>query len=141
MTDVAASLGLGQLRRVPQFQKRRAELAAMYDERFYEVPQVEAPTVRPEVETNWYIYVIRLRDAPVSRNEVIDRLKAKGIGTAVHYLPIHYHPYYRERCGFKRGDYPVAEAEFERLISLPLFPQMTESDVDRVVAAVQESVR
>ena len=67
-------------------------------------------------------------------------LKQRGIGTSVHYFPVHYHPYYRERFGFQPGDYPVGEAEFERLLSLPLFPLMTDADVDRVVGAVEEIV-
>ncbi|HEY7270402.1 MAG TPA: DegT/DnrJ/EryC1/StrS family aminotransferase [Dehalococcoidia bacterium] len=141
MTDVHASIGLGQLRRLPEFTRRREQLAARYTRLFADVPQVEPPAVRDDVETNWYIYVIRLRETPVARNEVIDRLKAKGIGTAVHYLPVHYHPYFREHFGFRKGDYPVTETEFERLISIPLFPLMQDSDVDRVVEAVHESVR
>jgi dTDP-4-amino-4,6-dideoxygalactose transaminase len=141
MTDIGAALGLAQLPRLPGFIKRRAEIAALYARLFEDVPQVEIPPVRDDVKTNWYIYVVRLRDAAASRNEVIDRLKERGIGTAVHYLPIHYHPYFRERFGWRRGDYPVAETEFERLISIPMFPQMTDGDVERVVEAVRESVR
>lgn len=141
MTDLQASIGLGQLPKLPAFNRRRAELAALYDAMFAELAAVEPPVVRTEVETNWYIYVIRLNEGCPPRNEVVDRLRAKGIGTAVHYLPVHYHPYYRERYGFQRGDFPVAEAEFERIISIPLFPQMTEGDVERVVGAVRESVR
>ena len=140
MTDLAASIGLGQLRRLSAFIERRTELATHYHDMFCEVPQVEVPAVRSEAETNWYIYVIRLRDGTVPRNEVVERLKAKGVGASVHYLPIHYHPYYREHFGFKRGDYPVTESEFERLISLPLFPQMSDSDVERVVNAVRQSI-
>jgi len=141
MTDVEAALGLAQLPKLDAFNRRRSELAALYDALFAALPAVETPTVRPEVETNWYIYVIRLNPGCRPRNEVVERLKAKGIGTAVHYLPVHYHPYYRERYGWKRGDFPVAEAEFERIISIPLFPGMTEADVARVVGAVRECVR
>jgi dTDP-4-amino-4,6-dideoxygalactose transaminase len=141
MTDMHAALGLSQLRKLPQYNRRRAELAAMYNERFADVPEVEVPTIRGEVETNWHLYVIRLRDVPVSRNDVIDRMKERGVGSAVHFLPVHMHPYYRERFGYRKGDYPVAEAEFERMISLPLFPLMSEGDVERVVAAVRESIK
>jgi dTDP-4-amino-4,6-dideoxygalactose transaminase len=141
MTDVHASIGLGQLRRLPEFTRRRTELAKRYTDLFAAVPEVEPPSVRSEVDTNWYIYVIRLRDSAAPRNQVIERLKARAIGTAVHYLPVHYHPYFREHFGFRRGDYPVTETEFERLISIPLFPLMKDSDVERVVEAVRESVR
>ncbi len=140
MTDIHASLGLGQLRKLPAANKRRAELAALYSELFASLPEVEVPTVRPEVESNWHLYVIRLRQAGLKRNDVIDRLKAHGVGSAVHYLPVHYHPYYRERFSFRKGDFPVTEAQFERLISLPLHPLLSESDVERVVEAVRSSI-
>ena len=140
MTDVQASIGLVQLRKLSQYNQRRAELAGLYTRLFSDVPGIETPTVRPEVESNWHLYVVRLRDVAVSRDEVIERLKTRGIGSAVHYYPVHYHPFYDGRFGLARGQYPVTEAEFERLISLPLFPEMSERDVSRVVAAVRESI-
>jgi dTDP-4-amino-4,6-dideoxygalactose transaminase len=91
------------------------------------------------VTTNWHIYVVRVRpETGVSRDELAQGLRERGIGTSVHYYPVHYHPYYRERFGFRVGDYPVCEAEFARILSLPLFPLMTENDVDRVVDAVED---
>jgi dTDP-4-amino-4,6-dideoxygalactose transaminase len=138
MTDVLGSLALGQLRRLPEFNAKRARLAAHYTRLFERVPEVETPTVRPDVTTNWHLYVVRLRDAGIERDAFVEALKARGIGSAVHYLPVHYHPYYQDRYGFKRGQYPVAEVEFERLISLPLFPLMGEREVERVVRAVEE---
>jgi dTDP-4-amino-4,6-dideoxygalactose transaminase len=140
MFDLLASIGLGQLRRLPEFNAKRRVLAEHYTRAFANVPQIETPTVREDVTTNWHLYVIRLRDAKVTRAELATGLKQRGIGTSVHYYPIHYHPYYRERFGFQRGDYPVCEAEFERILSLPLFPKMDEGDVERVVAAVGEIV-
>jgi dTDP-4-amino-4,6-dideoxygalactose transaminase len=140
MTDLQASIGIGQLARLGEFNKRRGELAARYDAGFAAVPEVETPVVSPDVTTNWHLYVIRLRDTSVSRDALIAELKQRGIGTAVHYYPVHYHPFYRETYGFKTGDYPVAEAEFARMVSLPLYPMMEEADVDRVVAAVEEIV-
>ena len=139
-TDLQASLGLGQLRRLREFNEKRTRLAALYEKLFARVPEVETPTVRPEVESNWHLYVIRLREAGISRDAFIAALRERGIGTAVHYLPVHYHPYYRERFGFGKGDYPVTEREFERLVSLPLFPLMSEADVERVVGAVEATV-
>ena len=136
-TDLQASLGLGQLRRLREFNEKRTRLAALYGKLFARVPEVETPKVRPEVESNWHLYVIRLREAGISRDAFIAALRERGIGTAVHYLPVHYHPYYRERFGFGKGDYPVTEREFERLVSLPLFPLMGEADVERVVGAVE----
>ena len=83
---------------------------------------------------------ITLRNRKLRRDQFIEELKKRGISASVHYLPVHYHPYYRERYGFVTGDYPVVEAEFERLVSLPLFPLMQDSDVDRVAAAVESIV-
>jgi dTDP-4-amino-4,6-dideoxygalactose transaminase len=138
MGDIQASLGLHQLRRLPEFNARRAALADLYTQRFEDVAEIETPVIRPEVGMNWHLYVIRLRDSQLTRDELIAGLKQRGIGTAVHFLPVHMHPYYRETFGYQKGDYPVAEREFERLISIPLSPQMTERDVDRVVDAIED---
>jgi dTDP-4-amino-4,6-dideoxygalactose transaminase len=137
MFDLLAAVGLGQLRRLPEFNARRAELAAAYTRLFADVPQIETPTVSPDVTSNWHLYVIRLRDTTLARDDLVTALKSRGIGTSVHYYPVHYHPYYRETYGFRPGDYPVCEAEFERILSLPLFSQMTDADVERVVEAVR----
>ena len=138
MTDLQAAIGLGQLERLGEFNAQRARLAARYDAGFAAVPEVETPRVSPDVTTNWHLYVIRLRDTDVGRADLAQGLKERGIGTSVHYYPIHYHPYYRERFGFQQGDYPVTEHEFERILSLPLFPKMSEGDVERVVGAVRD---
>jgi dTDP-4-amino-4,6-dideoxygalactose transaminase len=138
MFDLLASIGLGQLRRLPAFNEKRRVLADHYTRAFADVRQIETPSVRDDVTSNWHLYVVRLRDTPVSRADLAQRLKERDIGTSVHYYPIHYHPYYRERFGFQQGDYPVAEREFERILSLPLFPKMGEGDVERVVGAVRD---
>ena len=140
MTDVQASLGLHQLRRLPEFNKRRAEIVVRYNRAFAELPEVETPAVRPEAGMNWHLYVVRLSGLNLTRDEVVDELKKRGIGSAVHFLPVHMHPYYRERFGYERGAYPVAEREFERILSLPLTPQMSDADADRVVHALEEIV-
>jgi dTDP-4-amino-4,6-dideoxygalactose transaminase len=140
MFDLLAAVGLGQLRRLPEFNARRTELAACYTRLFTDVRQVEVPTVSPEVTSNWHLYVIRLRDTSLARDDLVTALKTRGIGTSVHYYPVHYHPYYRETFGFREGDYPVCESEFDRILSLPLFPQMTEHDVERVVEAVKATL-
>ena len=137
MFDLLAAVGLGQLQRLPEFNARRTELATHYTRLFADEPRVEVPTVSPDVTSNWHLYVIRLRDTTLARDDLVTALKGRGIGTSVHYYPVHYHPYYRETFGFRTGDYPICESEFERILSLPLFPQMTESDVERVVGAVK----
>jgi dTDP-4-amino-4,6-dideoxygalactose transaminase len=138
MFDLLASIGLGQLNRLPEFNAKRHALANHYTKAFQGMTQVETPVVRDEVTSNWHLYVIRLRETQVSRADLAQGLKERGIGTSVHYYPIHYHPYYRERFGFQQGDYPVTETEFERILSLPLFPKMNEADVERVAGAVGE---
>ena len=138
MFDLLASIGLGQLKRLPAFNEKRRVLAEHYTRGFADVSQVETPVIRDDVTTNWHLYVIRLRDTEVSRADLAQGLKERGIGTSVHYYPIHYHPYYRERFGFQQGDYPVTEREFERILSLPLFPKMNQGNVERVVAAVRD---
>ena len=140
MFDLLASIGLGQLKRLPSFNEKRRVLAEHYTRAFADVPQIETPSIRDDVTTNWHLYVVRLRDTDVSRADLAQGLKERGIGTSVHYYPIHYHPYYRERFGFQQGEYPVTEREFERILSLPLFPKMSEGDVERVVGAVREIV-
>ena len=140
MFDLLAAVGLGQLKRLGEFNARRAELAAHYTQLFAGVPQVEVPTVSPDITSNWHLYVIRLRDTTLARDDLVTALKARNVGSSVHYYPIHYHPYYREHFGFREGDYPVCESEFDRILSLPLFPQMTEHDVERVVEAVKDAL-
>jgi len=137
MFDLLAAVGLGQLKRLPEFNAKRAQLAARYTELFAGVPQIETPVIGPDIQTNWHLYVVRLRDAGIPRDDFIAELRKHNIGTSVHYYPVHYHPYYRENFGFQQGDYPICEAEFERIISLPLFPLMEDEDVERVVTAVK----
>jgi dTDP-4-amino-4,6-dideoxygalactose transaminase len=140
MTDLEAALGLHQLRRLPEFNRRRQELARRFDAAFRDHPAVEIPVWRPEVEHVYQLYAIRLRldRLSVDRARFIDELKAENIGTTVNFIPIHYHPYYRERLGLGRGTLPVAEAAYERLISLPLYPRMSDSDADDVIGAVEK---
>jgi dTDP-4-amino-4,6-dideoxygalactose transaminase len=142
MTDVQASIGLGQLARLDGFNARRAELAERYSRLLAKVPEVETPVIRQDVTTNWHLYVVRLflERLKIDRDAFVTELRKRGIGTAVHYFPVHYHPYYREQFGFRPEDYPVVGTEFARLISLPLFPGMQDADVDRVVEAIEAIV-
>jgi dTDP-4-amino-4,6-dideoxygalactose transaminase len=142
MTDVQAAIGRGQLRRLPEFNARRAEIAARYSAGLEGIEEVETPLTRPEVTHGWHLYVIKLKleALRIGRNEFEKELRARQIGTSVNFIPIHYHSYYREGFGFHRGDYPVAEDAFERMLSLPMYPGMTDADVDRIVKAVEEIV-
>jgi perosamine synthetase len=138
LPDIACALGLSQLRRLDANLARRREVAARYSKAFREMPGVVAPVVRDEVNPAWHLYPIRLDPAKLSasRGEIFRALRAENIGVNVHYIPVHLHPYYRQRFGFKGGEFPVAEDAYERLISLPMFHGMTDEDVEDVIAAM-----
>lgn len=143
MTDIQASLGLWQLRKLEAFQRRRREVVKKYNEAFQQVEALETPVERPEVEHAWHLYVLRLRleALRIDRNRFIDELKARNIGTSVHFIPIHLHPYYRDKYGYKPEDFPVAYANYQRMLSLPLNPRLTDEDVADVIEAVLDVVR
>jgi dTDP-4-amino-4,6-dideoxygalactose transaminase len=143
MTDMQAAIGLHQLRKLPQFQARRREIVRRYNEAFSQFEELQIPTERPEVEHAWHLYVLRLNveRLNVSRNQFIEELKARNIGTSVHFIPIHLHPYYRDKYGYKPDDFPVAYREYQRIISLPLYPRMSDRDVEDVIEAVADVVK
>lgn len=138
MTDIAAALGIVQLDRADELLMARRKLAAAYTARLAAPPfeeLIELPADAPDGSHAWHLYIIRLAldRLTVDRGEVIDRLKELGIGTSVHFIPLHLHPYYRRRWGYTAQDLPVATMEYERAISLPIWPGMSATDVDRVV--------
>jgi perosamine synthetase len=137
LTDLQCALGVSQLKKLDGFLQRRRELVARYDRAFADVPFVERPAARPEREPAWHLYTVRLRleELSVGRAEFFRALRAENIGVNVHYIPVHLHPYYRG-LGHRPGECPVAEAEYERLLTLPLHPGMTDADLDDVVRAV-----
>jgi len=142
MTDVQAAMGLHQLRKLPDFLKVREEYVRMYDEGFGDMPEVVLPPRPRNGRHAWHLYVIRLRleMLEIGRNEFVEALRAENIGTSVHFIPLHLHPYYRETFGFGWGDFPNAEDAYKRAISLPLYPEMTPEDVEDVIRAVRKVV-
>ena len=142
MTDIQAAIGLHQLRKLPQFQTRRREIVRCYNETFSQFEELQVPTRRPEVEHAWHLYVLRLNleTLTIDRARFIEELKARNIGTSVHFIPIHLHPYYRDKYGYKPDDFPVAYREYQRIISLPLYPRMSDQDVGDVIEAVVDVV-
>ena len=142
LTDIAAALGLVQLRKLGGFQARRAEIARRYMEAFSQFEELAVPASRPEVEHAWHLYVIRLNPERlnVTREQFIEEMRERRIGTSVHFIPVHTHPYYRDRYGFKPEDFPVAAAEFRRIVSLPLNPRMSDRDVEDVIEAVADII-
>jgi perosamine synthetase len=140
LTDLQCALGISQLRNLSNWVKRRQEIAKRYNEAFAKMPAVEPLAVRDDVSHAYHIYMIRLDLAQlqVTRAEVFSALRAEGIGVNVHYIPVHLHPFYRNRFGTGPGLCPVAEAAYEQLITLPVFPQMTKKDTEDVITAVRK---
>lgn len=138
LSDIVCALGLQQLNRLDANLARRREIAAEYDAAFQDVPSVIPPCVRAEANPAWHLYPIRLDLEKLSadRGQVFRALRAENIGVNVHYIPVHLHPYYRDRFGYRGGEFPVAEDAYERLISLPMFHGMMDQDVKDVIAAV-----
>lgn len=142
MTDVQAALGLHQLERLEGFLGRRRQIVALYEERLSRLPELTLPSARPEVRHAWHLYPIVLKNdgLTIGRDELIEELKARGIGTSVHFIPIHHHPYYQQAFGWKPGDFPNTDQVFSGLLSLPLFTRMSDDDVERVATALEETI-
>jgi dTDP-4-amino-4,6-dideoxygalactose transaminase len=140
MTDLQAAIGLHQLRKLPSFHRRRQEIVRQYNAAFSLLDSVEIPQEGEGVEHAWHLYALRLHAGQlgISRADFIEQLTARNIGSSVHFIPIHLHPYYRDKYQFTPNDFPVAGREWERLISLPLAPRMTSEDVEDVIAAVKD---
>jgi dTDP-4-amino-4,6-dideoxygalactose transaminase len=143
MTDIQAAIGLHQLRKLPQFQVRRREIMGRYSEAFRHSEELQIPVERSEVEHTWHIYALRLNleRLSIDRARFIEELKARKIGTSVHFIPIHLHPYYQNKYGYKPQDFPVAYGNYQRLVSLPLNLKMSDQDVSDVIEAVQDVVQ
>ena len=143
MSDFQAALGAAQFARIDEFQRERRELAVRYNDRFAHLPEIIIPIERAGTTHAWHLYVIRLRSGAldIDRSRFIEELRCRGVGTSVHFIPIHHHPYYREAFGWAPGDFPAADEAFGSMISLPLYTRMDVVDVDRVAGAVEEIVR
>ena len=140
LTDIGCALGRSQLRRLDETLAQRRGIAAAYSAAFDGLPGMRCPAVRPGISPAWHLYPIQLvPDAlQADRAAVFAALRAEGLGVSAHHRPVHLHPYYRERFGFRGGECPVAESAYERLISLPIFPSMAADDVRDVIDAVHK---
>lgn len=138
LTDIASSMGIEQLKKLPGFLNRRQYLAAKYHQQLADLPLI-LPANAPEGDIHsWHLYVIRLKpEAKLNRDEVIQGLSDAGIGTSVHYVPLHRHPYWRDRYQLTPAMFPVAELAYQQMLSIPLFTAMTDSDQDRVITALK----
>lgn len=139
LTDIAAALGLQQLKRLSAFQARREQIAQAYNQAFADLPLILPPQPVEGDTHSWHLYVLRLADeCVVDRDVFIERMFAKGIGCSVHYIPLHLHPYWRDRYGLEPAQFPHSQRAYERMLSIPLYTRMTDADVQRVIDAVRE---
>jgi perosamine synthetase len=138
LSDIQCALGLSQIKKLGAWVNRRREIARRYDEAFRDFEQLQPLRTEEHVEHAYHLYVVQLNEGRLTagRGRIFAALRAEGIGVNVHYLPVHLHPYYRERFGTGPGLCPEAEAAYERILSLPIFPAMSDDDVNDVVRAV-----
>ena len=142
MSDIIAAVGLAQLRKVETMRHRREEIARRYTEAFAQYPELETPVARDHVCHAWHLYMLRLNAdvLTIGRDAFIESLKSCNIGSSVHFIPLHVHPYYRDTYGYDPEDFPVAFREYRREISLPIYSKMTDFDVQSVIDAVTHIV-
>lgn len=142
MTDVAAGMGLAQLAKAGRMWERRKEIAKQYTEAFKAVPELEVPHDREDCWHAWHLYILRLSldRLTIDRARFIEELKSRNIGTSVHFIPLHLHPYYQQTYGYKPEDFPMAFQEFLRVVSLPIYSRMSDRDVQDVIEAVLDVV-
>jgi dTDP-4-amino-4,6-dideoxygalactose transaminase len=151
LTDIASAMGIHQLKKCDQFHEQREEIAYLYHQGLSPIDEIALPPWNlyfASAEKNgfkhaWHLYVIRLnlKKLTLSRGEFIDALKKRGIGTSVHFIPLHMQPFYRKEYGYKAEDFPNARAAYEEIVSLPIYPKMTDDDVNYVISAVKETIQ
>jgi perosamine synthetase len=143
LTDIQSAIGIVQLRKCNQMREARAKIARRYSEAFAAEPRLEVPTIMEGCETAWHVYPLRLNleALSITRSEMIEKLKARGIGTSVHFIPLHMHPYYKNTYGYREEDFPVASKQYQRYLSLPIFPGMTVSQIVYVIENILEIIR
>jgi UDP-4-amino-4,6-dideoxy-N-acetyl-beta-L-altrosamine transaminase len=136
MTDIQAALGISQLKKLDSFVKRRREIAALYNRAFKDHPSIDILPEKDHFSASYHLYPIKLKGYP-NKKEAFTLLKAKGLGVQVHYMPVYWHPYYRA-LGYKKGLCPVAEEFYQRVVSIPLYPSMSNRDASYVIKAVSD---
>jgi dTDP-4-amino-4,6-dideoxygalactose transaminase len=142
LTDIAAALGLGQLKKAHRFGQRRAQIAALYNQALQGLPVILPPDSLPGDLHSWHLYVLRLLpQAAMDRNALVDHLFAQRVGCSVHYTPLHLHPYWRDRYGLSPAQFPQSQQAFDAMLSLPIYTSMTDGDVLRVCEAIQTALR
>lgn len=143
LTDIGAAIGIEQLKKCDAFGAARRRIAATYDERFSDLAEIRTPVCEPDVQHAWHLYVIQLEleRLKINRHQFIEALREQGIGTSVHFIPLHLHPYYRDKFGHAPGDFPQATDIYQRIVSLPIYPKMTKANIENVIEAVNKIVQ
>jgi dTDP-4-amino-4,6-dideoxygalactose transaminase len=142
LSDIQAAIGIKQLARLDAIQLRRRQIVEMYNAGLRDINALELPSERTDVHHAWHLYVIRIKldRLRIDRSRFVEELRQRRIGTSVHFIPVHLHPYYRDKYHFKPEDFPIAYEQYQRLVSLPLYPRMSDQDVADVIDAVQDVV-
>jgi perosamine synthetase len=143
LTDIASSLGLVQLSRADELLEKRCRVAQCYSGAFGGRKEISPLAIMPYGQTAWHLFVVKLNLGKliIDSARFIDELKKRNIGSSVHFIPLHLHPYWKETYGLKENDFPVASAVYRQIVSLPIFPDMSDKDVDDVITAVKEIIR
>lgn len=139
ITDFQCALGLSQLKRLGRFVEKRKKISGYYNDKLLGIEGLTLPYEAPDVISSWHLYCVRLKDA-AARRRAFDRLRKAGIGTQVHYIPVHLQPYYRKNLGYKKGDYPKAERHYSGALTLPVYPELELTDLKRIVKTIKEVV-
>src|SRR5947209_5757475 len=137
MTDIAGALGLAQLAKIGRMRHRRQEIATRYNEAFGGDPAFETPPFEAPEDHSWHLYALRLNG--IDRGKFIEKLRERGVGASVHFIPLHLHPFYRDRFGYTRDSFPIATREYEREVSLPIYSPMSDDEVETVIRAVRDA--
>lgn len=140
LTDLQSAIGLAQLDKCDAMDSSRKQIAQRYSAAFSQFAQLEVPAVAPDRKTSWHLYVLRLNleELRIDRHRFIQELEARGVGASVHFIPLHLHSFYQAEFGYREGDLPASEREFRRSLSLPIFPGMTNQEIEHVIWAVGE---
>lgn len=140
LTDLASSLGIHQLKRAELLRRRREQLATRYRAAFHDLPTVDVPEIHADRVHSWHLFPLRLRleRLTADRDNFVEMLKERGVATSVHWRPLHLHPYYESTFQWRPTDLPIASREWKRLVSLPLFPDMTDQELEYVVSTVRD---
>lgn len=140
LTDIASAIGIHQLRKAGKFMSERKRIAEYYWAKLKGIPGLGLPSQKEEMLHSWHLYEVRIDSGitGIHRNEVIEKLKEDNIGSSVHYIPLHLHPYYREKYGYRKGDFPNAENLFDQCLSLPIFPGLKNAELDRICSSLKK---